>query len=383
MPDMPMSKYWAWTHNRPSAEAVRRLHDLLRDGRLSSACYSLECGSRLHLQGFLALSSKMAFRPLMALLGPKWTVAHVTQARDAQKAHDYALKDDETTIRTPEMFALKEGHVENWKDVKTDYMDVVPADWPLKHLRDEIGKWVPITGPGSRTDLKLFGMQVVTAASDGTPTKAYIDVCLGKPDVFLRYSRGSELLFKMARTRAEEGRPLVRATAPRVSIYYGPPGTGKSFAAVSGRTLGDTFIMRKNGPDGRPYWDGYTGQARIVIEEFAGWLPLPTLLGVTDKYHMMLDCRGTHVPLEATEIILTTNIWWESFYSSKQWVDAHKAAFKRRVHELRHYNDPLHPGVYTVLDMDVPPAFGGAGSHPLETDPHIFDDLTIPGTPKA
>ncbi len=185
----------------------------------------------------------------------------------------------------------------------------------------------------------------------------------------------------MAVAKAAASRPS--CARPRC-LCLGPPGTGKSYAAVAGRTAADTFIMRKNGPDGRPYWDGYTGQPRIVIEEFAGWLPLPTLLGVTDTYAMSLDCRGTTVPLVATEIILTTNIWWERFYASKQWVDAHRAAFRRRVHELRHYADREHPGRYTLLDMDAgepgaaPVAFGGAGSVPLEADPHVFDDIVVP-----
>lgn len=382
-----MSKYWAVTHNVPSADAVRRLHELFGAGSILSAAYSLECGSRLHLQCFLALKQKATMAGIKKLLGSRWEVGHFEQARDPAKAHDYALKDDETTVKDAAAFARLEGHAPNWRDVHDRYISIHPIDWDFKPYRAEIGHWAPPAGAGSRTDLKAFAMAVVASAGAAEPRMAYIDSVLKHPDVFLRVSKGSELLYSYARTKLEAGGLLVRP-APRVSIFYGPPGTGKSYAAVAGRTKSDTFIMRKQGPDGRPYWDGYAGHKRIVIEEFAGWLPLPTLLGVTDTYAMMLDCRGTQVPLEATEIILTTNIWWESFYASKQWVSVHKAAFRRRVHELRHYADAAHPGTFSVLDMDggepgAPAAFGGAGSAPLDADPHVFDDVVIPDSPRT
>ncbi len=219
-----MSKYWAWTHNAPTAAAVRRLHELIGDGSVLSAAYSLECGSRLHLQGFIALKAKATLAALRALMGAPWGSGHFEQARDPAKARAYALKDDETTVKDLASFNLKEGHAPNWRDVQDAYISVNPVDWDFKKFRAELGAWVPISGPGSRTDLKAFAMSVVLAADSAEPRMAYIDTVLKHPDVFLRVSRGSELLYAMAVAKAAASRPLLRP-APRVSVFTPCPWT--------------------------------------------------------------------------------------------------------------------------------------------------------------
>ena len=50
-------------------------HELIGDGSVLSAAYSLECGSRLHLQGFIALKAKATLAALRALMGAPWVPA--------------------------------------------------------------------------------------------------------------------------------------------------------------------------------------------------------------------------------------------------------------------------------------------------------------------
>lgn len=379
-----MSKYWAATHNAPNATAIRRLHELIGRGDLLSACYSLECASRFHLQVFLAFKSKQTLSKVKVLLSSGWALAHFEQARNPNAAHDYAVKNDGTTVSSRADFDVKAAELPkppNVDDVLDRYLSVHPIDWDFKPYRGELGTWVPVSGPGARTDLAAFSMSVVAAAGAAEPRVAYVDSILKHPEVFLRVFKGSELLFKAALEKRAAGALLVRPK-PSVNIFYGPPGTGKSYAAIAGRTGGDTFIMRNNKG---AWWDGYTGQKRIVIEEFAGWLPLPTLLGVTDTYAMRLEVKGGFVDLAATEVILTTNIWWEDFYKSAAWA-VQKAAFRRRVDTMRFYADKDHPGAFSVLDMDAGPPGPAPAFTPValplpvleEADPHVFDDLVIP-----
>lgn len=106
---------------------------------------------------------------------------------------------------------------------------------------------------------------------------------------------------------------------------YGPTGTGKT-RFVHERY--STSIMRQlnycseryNGNamdelsglytavDASFSWaDGYSGQDRVLIDDYRGECPLPTLLRVCDRYPMQLPCKGGFINWRPRVIYITSN----------------------------------------------------------------------------
>jgi len=55
------------------------------------------------------------------------------------------------------------------------------------------------------------------------------------------------------------------------------------------------------------WWDGYTGQKCVVIEEFYGQMKIGYLLKLLDRYPMQVQTKGSYVPFLAEVIFFTSN----------------------------------------------------------------------------
>jgi len=99
-----------------------------------------------------------------------------------------------------------------------------------------------------------------------------------------------------------------RNHAMEIIVLYGPTGTGKS------RFCNDQY------PDGywkqrSNWWDGYSQQETVIIDEFYGWLKFDTLLRLCDRYPMMLESKGGQIQLGGCKrIILTSNLLPKDWY---------------------------------------------------------------------
>lgn len=119
-----------------------------------------------------------------------------------------------------------------------------------------------------------------------------------------------------------------------VNIVWGAAGTGKTRAAIESMGPDETFILDPPmNQSGGVWWDGYTGQKSIVIDDFYGWVPHNALLRFTDKNKCQVQIKGGMVRAEWEEVWITSNKHPKYWYQkSFPWDD--DDALKRRIDHI-------------------------------------------------
>lgn len=129
------------------------------------------------------------------------------------------------------------------------------------------------------------------------------------PANFIRYSKGLHAYRVLCAPQ--------RDFQTRCVVYWGPPGGGKSYRAFS-EDLGDTFSVMppRESKGGAVWWDGYDGQARVVIDDFYGWARRDLLYRLVDCHpSATVECKGGMVPFTSRIVVITSNTppeWWWS-----------------------------------------------------------------------
>lgn len=138
------------------------------------------------------------------------------------------------------------------------------------------------------------------------------------PETFVKYHKGiKELLFTIHEDQ--------EWFATEVIVLIGPPGCGKSREA---RRI-DPTLYNVPEPINVEWFDGYTGQETILLDDFYGWLRYHTLLQLTDGYSMKLPIKGGFIHRNWKRVIITSNKPPEEWYTRDE-IDA----LKRRITQL-------------------------------------------------
>lgn len=88
-----------------------------------------------------------------------------------------------------------------------------------------------------------------------------------------------------------------------VIVFWGPTGVGKSRQAWD-----------QAGLDAYPkdpltkFWDGYSGQEHVVIDEFRGGISIGHILRWFDRYPVIVEIKGSSTILKAKKIWITSNL---------------------------------------------------------------------------
>lgn len=94
-----------------------------------------------------------------------------------------------------------------------------------------------------------------------------------------------------------------------IHVYWGDPGTGKSKRA-----------WEQAGMDAYPkdprtkWWCGYRGHENVVIDEFRGDIDICHMLRWMDRYPVLVEIKGSSVPLKAKQIWITSNLAPKDWY---------------------------------------------------------------------
>lgn len=211
-----------------------------------------------HYQGYIELSRQARLSQMKKMLpGAHWETRRGTR----EQARDYCTK-SETKVEGPWEYGI-------WKE----------------------------SLQGKRTDLD----NTILMANNKEPREVIIKA---NPHVYIKYSKGVEAYIQVARDKGN------RTEKTRVELYIGIPGTGKSYNAAFEK---DAYWKS---PD--KWWDGYTQQDVVVMDDFSGWLQWTQLLHIMDAYPCDVETKGGKIKFNSKKIIITTNYHPKEWYSDEK-----------------------------------------------------------------
>lgn len=116
--------------------------------------------------------------------------------------------------------------------------------------------------------------------------------------------------------------PLQKET-PHVYVKWGPTNTGKSHMCHVGASGGagadygerDYYVMCTPTKGAVTWYDDYTGQEDVVIEDLSGEIGYRLLLRMLDKYRMRVQIKGAMVSF------CPKRVWISSNKHPKEWFD--------------------------------------------------------------
>jgi len=153
-------------------------------------------------------------------------------------------------------------------------------------------------GQGKRSDLASVQAALDAGASDR-------DIADTHFAAFIRYHRG----FALYRTLHVPD----RCDHTYAVVLWGPPGSGKTRAAASWYPSSTFWLPRPSG-SGTAWWDGYSQQRVVVLDEFIGWLRRDLLCRLLDRTPLRVECKGGSLAFTSRYCIFTSNLPPEQWY---------------------------------------------------------------------
>lgn len=165
---------------------------------------------------------------------------------------------------------------------------------------------------GHRSDLDA----IYKMAREGAAVEVIGDA---HPALYLRYYKAVTHVRRMGALTAPGSRLDLK-----VSFFFGPPRLGKTRLAYAR----DPNLYSI--PIGKDIWyDGYTGQNTLLIDDFSGQMRLVDLLRALDVYPVQVPVKGDFVWLKCKNIILTSNVHPKMWYDYTTRRDSQEALFER------------------------------------------------------
>lgn len=176
------------------------------------------------------------------------------------------------------------------------------------------------TKPGTRTDLAGFKKSILDGKRD-------MELFEEHTSQFLRYFKGVQAI-----RMAQPGTIRVR---PDLVVCIGRPGVGKTTFIIEQikDSVSDTHFQSDS-----QWWDGYTGQSNIVLDDFRGWIPLHTFLKLIDVVPIRLPIKGSFTPwFTAKKVFISSNFlptdWW------KDMAQEQLSAITRRISQIHYWDE--------------------------------------------
>lgn len=195
------------------------------------------------------------------------------------------------------------------------------------HKDFDFEEYGELPNQGKRTDLKQLAEKIL---SGGLTVQ---QIRQEDPGSYHHYGRTLEKL------EDDYARKLRRTTQTRGTWIHGPTGTGKSHRAFDGFDPGSHYVHPL---DDKGWWDGYTGQRIVILEDFRGELPYNQLLRILDKYPYSVPRRSRQpIPFVAEQVIITSSLSPQEVYHRRNDQDSIEQLLRRIevVHLTERYNE--------------------------------------------
>lgn len=155
-------------------------------------------------------------------------------------------------------------------------------------------EWGELPAKGKRTDLDALKDDVLTG-------KTTVDE-LAQEDPMAVHQYGRVL----DRLEDIRNRTRVRTEMTRGTWLWGETGTGKSHDAAEMAESGSVYWH--NCSD-KGWWDGYTGQDTVILNDFRGGIAYGELLQMVDKWPYSVPRRGRQpMPFVSKHVIVTSSL---------------------------------------------------------------------------
>ena len=242
-----------------------KFNDLL----MKYLCFSPEIcpeTKKPHYQGFMILKNDTALKPIKKHINAQWNLR--------------------IALGTPEENRIYCGFQDYSKDGKIK----------LKNpLFKEFGT-PPQKGQGKRNDLKLLKNDII----EGKTTVN--DIILNNPTLYHQYGRTLDKIEHLKLNNTQRN-----SLDKIIAIWiYGTTGTQKSHLAFNDFNLKTDYIL--NFKDGG-FWNGYTNQKKVIIDDFRGEIPFSELLTILDVHPYQVKIKGSSpIPLIANQFIITSSM---------------------------------------------------------------------------
>lgn len=126
------------------------------------------------------------------------------------------------------------------------------------------------------------------------------------PSQFIRYPNGIQKMMSLFSTP--------RTEKPKCILLCGPTGTGKTWSAFHASPAPENVYIKE--PTTK-WWDGYSTQQSVIIDDFSGTLDYSYLLRLMDGYPMQLETKGGHTVPSFKTLWITTNQLPHQWYPTK------------------------------------------------------------------
>lgn len=126
-----------------------------------------------------------------------------------------------------------------------------------------------------------------------------------------------------------------RTKVPIIKIFYGKTGCGKSQYVINHTGYKGAYFCKGPNSSGTVWWGGYRAQSVCVFDDFDdSWFKLQRMLKLFDSVPIWVEPKGSQVPFNSDELVLTTNVdprdWYKKFTGKPE----HKKALRRRIREF-------------------------------------------------
>lgn len=174
----------------------------------------------------------------------------------------------------------------------------------------EFGK---IPKQGERSDLKKITDEILEGKQVNT-------IAIDNPNLYHQYGR---TLNKIEDLRM---RQQYRTEMTEGIWYYGPTGVGKSHRALKDYTPETHYII----PEDNGWWDAYTQQETVVINDFRGQIRYGEMLQMVDKWPYFVKRRGREpLPFTSKKVIITSSLPPDETYYNRNAEDKIEQLLRR------------------------------------------------------